>query len=198
MPPESVLKSRRNRCSSAAGIRTLVCSQSLSSRLVALFDESKGLFGMQTFPSGSAPPPPRFVDGFHRFGAAVCGQRGLPSFEHQRDSRARPRAFRRGGGGFPGRRAELVPRGGGRAYFTELRPNKLPSVSSHRVTQPNSPMENFGRTTFPPAATMRDSSFAQSSTLKYTNVPRAPGRAWFDSRWSVRPPVVPGCATGRC
>jgi hypothetical protein len=28
----------------------------------------------------------------------------------------------------------------------ELRPNMLPSVSTHRVTQPNSPIENFGRT----------------------------------------------------
>ncbi len=48
----------------------------------------------------------------------------------------------------------------------ELRPNMLPSVSKQSVTQPNSPMENFGRNTLPPAAVTLPSSIAQSCTLK--------------------------------
>jgi len=52
------------------------------------------------------------------------------------------------------------------SQFIELRPNILPSVSTHRVTQPNSPIENFDRTTLPFAAMIRDSCTEQSSTLK--------------------------------
>lgn len=48
----------------------------------------------------------------------------------------------------------------------ELSPNGLPSVSAHRATQPNSPIENLGRSSRPPAADTRPASIAQSSTLK--------------------------------
>ena len=55
---------------------------------------------------------------------------------------------------------------GGCGYCIELMPNMFPSVSWHRDTQPNSPIENFGLTSFPPAAATRASSTEQSSALK--------------------------------
>ena len=63
------------------------------------------------------------------------------------------------------------------SYFIELKPTILPSVSSQRLTHPNSPMENFGRMILPPAATTRDSSTEQSFAPKYNVVPPGPGRA---------------------
>jgi hypothetical protein len=53
-------------------------------------------------------------------------------------------------------------------------------VSRHNEIQPNEPMDNFGRMTVPFAADTRASSTAQSSTLKYSSVPPAPGFACFD------------------
>ena len=42
-------------------------------------------------------------------------------------------------------------------YFIELKPITLPSVSWHKRTQPNSPIENFDLITVPPAGAMRSS-----------------------------------------
>lgn len=58
------------------------------------------------------------------------------------------------------------PPGCGAAYCIEFRPNSLPSVSVQSVTHPNDPIENFGRSTFPPAGSTRASATAQSGTLK--------------------------------
>jgi hypothetical protein len=51
-------------------------------------------------------------------------------------------------------------------YLVELRPIWLPSVSSQIETNPNSPIENFGRNTFPPRDVIFASCETQSSELK--------------------------------
>lgn len=82
--------------------------------------------------------------------------------EHFRDgvsirpARGRTRATQRG----------IAPRLRRSTYCIEFSPSMLPSVSMHRLTHPNCPMENLGRKTLPPAATTRSCSTAQSATLK--------------------------------
>ncbi len=81
----------------------------------------------------------------------------------------------------PGGRAGRAPAAGSRSdrqtrspgrssaepYATaEWRPTMLPSVSVMSETKPWSPIENFGRTTEPPAAVALASSTAQSSQEK--------------------------------
>ncbi len=60
----------------------------------------------------------------------------------------------------------IAPRLRRSTYCIEFSPSMLPSVSMHRLTHPNCPMENLGRKTLPPAATTRSCSTAQSATLK--------------------------------
>ena len=54
----------------------------------------------------------------------------------------------------------------GLIYFMEVKPIMFPSVSRQSVTKPNSPIENFGRTTVPPDLATSSSCLAQSSTEK--------------------------------
>jgi hypothetical protein len=53
----------------------------------------------------------------------------------------------------------------GRCQRIELKPNRFPSVSRQSETQPNEPMENFGRTTVPCAATVLDAPCVSLTAL---------------------------------